>query len=168
MALLAATVQPMPSPRHRSHDVLQVIAGLRKQNPRAGESRLAELLADEILDDRDLAVDAGRHLIHRALVSAKPKSPAKVAAVRRQRAARQEVEREVVTAVAEKVKDLVALDMMVMLLDGTSKALRFCFGRELSSLSTAYQRIATAVGADVMVGEALTSAEAQALMGAVV
>jgi hypothetical protein len=89
---LAAAVQSVPSPRHRSHDVLQVIAGLRRQNPRAGESRLAELLADELIDDRDLAVDAGRHLVHRALVSAKPKSPAKVAAVRRQRAARQEVD----------------------------------------------------------------------------
>jgi hypothetical protein len=46
------------------------------------------------------------------------------------------------------------------------KLLRFCLGRELEQLGDAYQRIAERVGADVMVGEALTSAEAAELMRA--
>jgi hypothetical protein len=41
--------------------------------------------------------------------------------------------------------------------------LRYCFGRELGQLGAAYSRIAERIGADVMVGEALTSAEAQEL-----
>ena len=161
-----SAVVTTPSPRHRNHDVMQVIENLRKQNPRAGEGRLAELLADELLDDRALLVDAAGHLVHKALTSAKPKSAVKVTAARRQRVARQEAETKAVKAIATRVKELVALDMMVTLLDGTQKALRFCFGHELEQLGAAYQRIAERVGADVVVGEALTSAEAQELMRA--
>jgi hypothetical protein len=102
----------------------------------------------------------------KALGSAKPKSTTKVAVARRQRVAREEAETATVREIAAKVKELVALDMTVTLLDGTQKALRFCFGRELEQLGAAYQRIAERVGADVMVGEALTLAEAQELMRA--
>jgi hypothetical protein len=148
-----AVVRDTSPSRHRPRDVLQVIQNLRRQNPRAGESRLAELLADELLDDRALLFDAAGHLVRKALVTAKPKSIAKVTAARRQRVARQKVEREAVKAIAAAGKDLVALDMMGTLLDGSQKPLRFCTGRELGALGAAYGRIAAQLGADEMVGE---------------
>jgi hypothetical protein len=158
---LAAVSNISPS-RRRSRDVLQTVETLRRQNPRAGEDQLVELLADELYDDRGILLDAARFIICKAPASAKTKRPK---ATPRQCVTRvREAEKETVRAIAGKVRDLVALDMTVTLLDGTQKALRFCLGSELEQLGTAYQRIAERVGADVMVGEALTSAEAQALM----
>jgi hypothetical protein len=155
-----AAVQPVLPPRHCSRDVMQVIGSLRRQNPRIGEDRLAELLADELLDDRELLLDAGRHLVRKALVSARPKSVAKVVAVRRQRIARQEAEEATVKAIVAKVKAALVLDMEI-----GGKRLRFHTGAEVARLGAGFVKLAKRVPADCLVGEIVTEAEAAALMG---
>jgi hypothetical protein len=56
-----AVVQDTASPSHgrRCQDVRQVVESLHRRNPHASEDRLAELLVDDTLDDRDLLRDSG-------------------------------------------------------------------------------------------------------------
>jgi hypothetical protein len=156
-----AAVHAVPTPRRRPRDVLQVIASLRKQNPRAGESRLAELLADELLDDRDLLLDAGRHLVHKALASNRPKSAAKVTAARRQRVARVEAETTAVVAIAAKVKAICVLDTLMP----NGIAMRYCTGIQMATYGKAYEAIAAKVG-EAMVGEVMVEHEVRKLLQA--
>jgi hypothetical protein len=145
-------------------DVIRAaVRELRKRQPRADERRLGQLLAQRIEADGDLLEAGALYLAHDALTAEQARKSRSVPTPRA-RAARRVIEKVEVQELAAKVREQVALDMTVTLLDGTSKALRFCLGRELSSLGAAYGRIAERVGADVMVGEALTSAEAQELM----
>ena len=157
-----AVVSTSQSRHRRRRDVRGVVEGLRRaRHPHASGGRLAQALADELLDDRDLLLDVA-HFVVEKVAAAAPRR--RVMPSAKERAEHQATEKKAVKAVVARVKEMVALDMTVTLLDGTQKALRYCFGHELEQLGAAYQRIAERVGADVMVGEALTSAEAQALM----
>jgi hypothetical protein len=152
-----AAVQAVLPPRHRNCDVMKVIADLKKRNPRVGEAHLVELVADEIYDDRDLLLDASRYLVRKALVS-KPKSAAKVTAIRRQRVAHQEAEKVAVEKLVEKVK-VAVLDMEI-----GGKKLRFLTGAEVGRLGTGFAKLAEIVPADAYVGEVVTETQAAALM----
>jgi hypothetical protein len=154
-------VHAVSTPRRRTRDVLQVIEALRRQNPRAGESRLAELLADELLDDRELLLDAGRHLVHKALSSNKPKSAAKVTAARRQRVARVEAEATAVAVIAAKVKAICMLDTLMP----NGVAMRYNTGLQMGAYGEAYSAIAAKVGT-AMVGEVMVEAEVRELLQA--
>jgi hypothetical protein len=154
-----AVVRDTSPSRHRPRDVLQVIQNLRRQNPRVGESRLAQLLADQLYDDRDLLVDAAGHLVRKALVTAKPKSIAKVTAARRQRVARQEAEKQTVRQVAEKIRAVVLLDLTMP----NGVAMRYCTGTQLAAFGSAYEKIAERAGA-AMVGEVMVEAEVRTLL----
>jgi hypothetical protein len=162
---LAVVADTAPTSRRRCVDVLEVIDELRRLRPKAGEETLAVMLTERLGEDPRLLLAASRALIRQSLASAAVgKRLRKAAPTPKARAARKVVEERAVAEIVGKVREQVALDMTVMLLDGTRKALRFCLRRELSSLGAAYVRIAQRIGADVMVGEALTSAEAQELM----
>jgi hypothetical protein len=65
MTSLAVIYNVAPANRQRQSDVNKVISGLHKQHPKAGTDRLAELLADELLDDRVLLSATARHLVER-------------------------------------------------------------------------------------------------------
>ena len=67
-------------------------------------------------------------------------------------------------AIAANVKEQVVLDMTITLINGEQKKLRFTTGGELAKLGSAYSRLAERVGADCLVGEVLTEAEAAALL----
>jgi hypothetical protein len=69
-----------------------------------------------------------------------------------------------VKAIVAKVREVALLDMPVALLNGATKALRFCLGRELAELGAAYARIAEKVEPDEMIGERLTEAEVRGLL----
>jgi hypothetical protein len=69
-----------------------------------------------------------------------------------------------VQELAAKVKEQVALDLPITLMSGETKLLRFCSGAEIARLGSVYSKIAEKVGADCLVGEVLTEAEAQALL----
>jgi hypothetical protein len=103
-----SAVATLPTPRPRVRDVQQVIGNLRRQNPRAPEARLAALLMDELLDDRELLLIIAGDLVRKALAPAKvkPKPTLKTAeAARRQRVARQNIESESARRVAGGVRE---------------------------------------------------------------
>jgi hypothetical protein len=168
---MSLAVVTTPAPRRRPRDVLQVIQSLRQQNPRAGEDELAELLTDELIDDRELLLGVGRDLVRKALVKAKVRSKPTLKAAetaRRQRVASQEAANQVVKAAVAAVKVKCVLDLQVTLLSGESKALRYVLGRELAELGGVYQAVAAKVGDENMVGEVLVEAELKALLQAAV
>jgi hypothetical protein len=143
---------------------LQVIQGLRRQNPQAGEGQLAELLVDELIDDRELLLGVGRDLVRKALTPAKgkPKLSLKTAeTARRQRVARQEVERQAVKVAAARVRETILLDLTMP--NGIS--MRYCTGTQMAGFGTAYAKIAERVG-DAMVGEVMVESEVKALLDA--
>jgi len=84
--------------------------------------------------------------------------------VARQKA--QAAEKIEVKALAAKAREVILLDMLVTLLSGEPKQLRYVTGRELAELGGAYQAIAAKVGPANMVGEVLVEAEVKALMRA--
>jgi hypothetical protein len=155
-----SAVATLPTSRPRVRNVVQVIQELRRQNPRSGEGRLAELLADELTDDHELLLGVAGDLIRRAL-TAKPKPTLKAAeTARRERASRQAVEKEQTTKIAANVRQQITLDAVTTLLNGGTKELRYCTAGELTELAvrgSIYGRIAAKVmeagGADAMVGE---------------
>jgi hypothetical protein len=159
MASLVVVSTSQSRDRRSPPDVGALVADLRRQHGKHATNALFELL----LEDEALARAVAAFVVEK-LAAAAPRR--RVMPSAKVRAERQAAEKTAVRAIAAKVKELVALDMMVTLPDGTQKALRFCFGRELEQLGAAYQRIAERIGADVMVGECVTEAEAAALMRA--
>jgi hypothetical protein len=158
-----SAVATLPTLPQRGRDIQQVIQGLRRQNPRASKSVLAEQLADELLDDRPLLLAVTSDLVHKALapVKVKAKSPTLKSAetARRQRAAHRETETKVVKVAAEKLKEQVLLDLVMP----NGIAMRFCTGTQMAGFGTAYQAIAAKAG-DAMVGEVLVESEIKALL----
>src|SRR5438552_2616197 len=135
-----SAVATLPAPRQRVCDVPQVIANLRRQNPRASEGRLTELLAEELMDNHELLHAVAGDLVHRALtpVRAKGKPTIKAAeTARRQRVANQEAEKQVVKAVAAKVKETLLLDLVMP----NGIAMRFCTGRQMLGFGHTYQAV---------------------------
>jgi hypothetical protein len=158
-----SVVATLPAPRQRGRDVQQVIQGLRREHPRAKEVRLAELLADELVDDRELLLIVAGDLVHKAVAPAKVKAKPTLKAAeaaRRERASRQAVEKEQTTKIAANLRQRITLDAVITLLNGGTKELRYCTAGELTELAvrgSIYGRIAAkvmeAAGADAMVGE---------------
>jgi hypothetical protein len=80
-------------------------------------------------------------------------------AARRQRVARQEVEKQAVKAAVAKVRQQIMLDTLIVLVGGEEKQLRYCTAGELCELGNTYVGIVEKVmdigGPDVMVGEVI-------------
>jgi hypothetical protein len=115
------------------------------------------------MDDRGLLLNVGRELVRKALAPAtgRPRATLKSAeTARRQRVARQEVERQVVKAAAAKVRGQVLLDLVMP----NGVAMRYCSGKQMSSFGGAYQAIGEKVG-DAMVGEILVEHQVRELLG---
>jgi hypothetical protein len=163
VSLAISTTSPS---RHRPRaDVHEVVQELRRLNPRMGEERLAEALAERIEEDRRLLLDASRVLVRQALttetiVRRRRRQDGRTPEERSQRriAAKAEVKKLV-----EKVREVAVLDMVV---DG--KALRFLTGAEVARLGAGFSKLAERVPADALVGEIVTEAEAAELMQAAV
>jgi hypothetical protein len=165
-----SAVATLPAPRPRVRDIQQVIGNLHRQNPRAPEARLAALLMDELLDDRELLLVIAGDLVRKALAPAKvkPKATLKSAeAARRQRVARQVAAKAEAQAVAGKVKEIILLDTMVMLVTGEQKQLRYATKVELDQLGGLYVKLAARLETpSEMCGERWTEGEVKALLGA--
>jgi hypothetical protein len=166
---MSLAVVTTPAPRRRPRDVLQVIQSLRRLKPRAPEARLAALLMDELLDDRELLLIIAGDLVRKALAPAKvkPKPTLKAAeTARRRRVANQEATNQVVKAAVAAVKVKCVLDLQVTLLSGESKQLRYCLGAELTALGGAYVKLGERVGPANMAGEVLVEQEVRELLRA--
>jgi hypothetical protein len=162
---LAVVRDTAPAPRHRpAQDIRTVVEDLRARHRRADNERLADMLVEILDEDHDLLRVAASFIVEKvaALIATRERQQ-RAAPSPRERVERQVVEKIAVTTLAAKVKERVLLDTMVTLLSGEQKARRFCLGRELAELGTAYGRIAERVG-DAMVGEVLIESEVRALM----
>ena len=145
-------------PRRRQ-DVPEIIEGLHRRNPSADRDRLAQLLVDKLLGDRDLMFEASRILVERVLQMAQARLRRAAAQPdRRRRAERRSEEKAEVQQLAAKVRGAV-LDMLI---DG--KALRFHTGAEVARLGAGFVKLAERVPADCLVGEILCERQAQELM----
>jgi hypothetical protein len=132
MTSLAVIYNVAPANRQRQSDVNKVISGLHKQHPKAGTDRLAELLADELLDDRVLLSATARHLVERWRASSKTSQKLRKAAPSAKvRIARRVAETKAVAEAVAKVK-MAVLDLPIMLVTGEAKKLRFCYGSAVS------------------------------------
>jgi hypothetical protein len=156
MGLAVVRDTASPSRKQRHVDVREVIAELHRQRPRAGTDQLTEALAERLEEDRALLLDGCRVL----LATIEPQRR-RATTSPRERAARQVAERMEVTKIAAKVREIAVLDTII---DG--KALRFHTGAEVARLGAGFARIAERVPADCLVGEILTSVEAEKLMSA--
>jgi hypothetical protein len=160
-----ALVHDRPTATRRCVDVCEVVAELRRQNPRAGADRIGILLAERIDEDRHLLISPSRFIAEKVLTTTAIREKLRRAApTPRERVKRRANEKAAATAIAAKVKATLLLDMPVTLLGGEEKALRFCLGREVAELGAAYTRIAAKVPADVMCGECLVESEVKALL----
>jgi hypothetical protein len=139
----------------------------RRQNAKADECRIGQLLAERMESDDDLR-EAGAHLLaHDALVAERvQRQRAAAAPSPRQRIARRASDRVAVKQLAQKARERIWLDLPIMLSSGESKQLRYVTGRELAELGGAYQAIAEKVGPDNFVGEVMVEAEVKALLHA--
>jgi hypothetical protein len=156
--------------RPRTRDVPQVIASLRRKNPHIGESQLAELLADELVDDHALLLAVAGDLVHQALAltKAKPTKPTKptkltlkaAETARRVRVSGQETAKQMARVAAAKLKEQVLLDLIMP----NGVAMRFCTGTQMGRFGAAYQAIATKAG-ESLIGEVLLEADVRALIG---
>jgi hypothetical protein len=146
MALAVVSTSSSQSRHRRSPDVGAIVADLRRQHGKQASRALFELLSE----DEALARAVAAFVVEKL---AAPAPRRRVMPSAKERAEHQVAEKVAVRKIAEKVKETVLLDMMVTLLDGTQKALRFCLGRELEQLGAAYSRIAAQLGSDEMVGE---------------
>jgi hypothetical protein len=153
-------------PTRRRVDVREVIHDLRRRYPRVGEDRLAEMVCDRLEEDRHLLLAASRLLVHQIVAAAEAREPQRRAASAPVRVRREAVNRVEVRRAVAKVREAALLDLPVTLLSGETKQLRYCLGRELSELGTAFSRIAERVEPDEMLGERLTEAEVRGLLAA--
>jgi hypothetical protein len=65
MALAVVSTSSSQSRHRRRRDVRGVIEGLRRRHPHVSGDRLAQALADELLDDRDLLLDVARFVVEK-------------------------------------------------------------------------------------------------------
>jgi hypothetical protein len=152
----------MPAPPRGRTDVSSVVIDLRRRHPRAGADRLAQLLADDLADDRELLLDVARFVVEKTTATAATRERmSRAAPSPRQRVERQAAEKAEVAKVAAKVKAALVLDWVV---PGTGKALRYVLGREVAALGEGFAKIAARVPPDVMCGECLTEGETRILL----
>ena len=151
-------------PTRRHVDIRETVEELRRLNPRSGQERLAELLANRIEEDRHLLLDAARSLVRLFSAGTEGRERQRHAASAPVRARREEVTRHEVKRIVAKARQAILLDMLMTLPNGEQKPLRFCYGGEIEALGTAYQRIAEKVGKNAMVGEIMCESEVRALL----
>jgi hypothetical protein len=163
---LAVVSNTTPSPQHRpTPDLRATVEDLRRRHRRADPDEIAQFLFTTLREDDDLLLEACRFVASKTLMAIAAQQRRQQAAPSgRERIARKAVERQEVQAIAAKVKEQVVLDMTITLINGEQKKLRFTTGSELAKLGSAYSRLAERVGADCLVGEVLTEAEAAALL----
>jgi hypothetical protein len=145
--------------------VWDTVGELRRQNAKADECRIGQLLAERMEADDDLREASAHLLAHDALVAER---------VHRQRSATapsptQRIAHKVATAkavkqLAQKARERIWLDLPILLLSGESKQLRYVLGRELADLGGVYQAIAEKVGPDNFVAEVLCERDVAELM----
>jgi hypothetical protein len=160
---LAVIRDTSPSRHHRHLDVREVIAELRRANPRMGENGLSERLAERIEEDRRLLLDASRVLVRQAL------SAVEIVRRRRhqdgrtpeERAERRAAAKAEVTKLVAKVREVAVLDMLMQ----NGIAMRFNTGTQMGAYGKAYSAIAAKVGT-AMVGEVMVEAEVRELLQA--
>jgi hypothetical protein len=150
-----------PSRHHRHLDVREVIHELRRLNPRMGQERLVEALAERVEEDRRLLLDACAVLVRQTISTIETTrrrrhQDGRTPEERTQRRAAAVAE---VTKLAEKVREVAMLDMLMP--NGT--AMRFCTGTQMAVFGSAYEKIAERVGA-AMVGEVMVEAEVKLLL----
>jgi hypothetical protein len=159
LAVVARNTVPGTS---RHADIREAVAELHRCHPRAGANRLAEMLVEQMEEDRPLLLDAGRFLIEKILAAAETRARQSQAAPSpKERAARRVSERKTVQAIATKLRQTVLLDSLMP----NGKPMRYCTGQEMSGFSAAYQAIATMVGPDCLVGEILVESQIRELLG---
>ena len=159
---LAIVRGPVPS-TCRHVDVCQVVRELRHSNPRMPEDRLAELLAERVEEDHHLLVDACRVVVRQTPIRDAERSQQRQSrkAPAAQRATRQEAEKAAVRQVAEKVRTVVLLDLLMP--NGT--AMRYCSGTQMAGFGKAYEKIAERAG-EALVGEVLLEKDVRELLRA--
>jgi hypothetical protein len=169
MSVAAVVSTASPSRHRRLLDVRDVIAELRRMNPKMGQERLAQALAERVEEDRRLLVNACTVLIRQALTAQT------IVRRRRQqngrtpleRAQRRDLATAEVRTIAGKVRVSLVLDMPVMLISGETKALRYTTKEELDQLGGLYVQLGARMeSATEMCGERWTAAEVEALLGA--
>ena len=145
------------------------MVGVRRQNVKADECRIGQLLAERMESDDDLR-EAGAHLLaHDALVAERVGvllKRAEAAPSPRQRIVRKRAERAAVKQLAQKAREHIWLDLPIVLLSGQPKPLRYVLGRELEELGGIYQAVAKKIGPDNFVGEVMCESEVKALLSA--
>jgi hypothetical protein len=155
LAVVARSLEPT----RRRVDVRTTVVELRRNHPRAGENRLAEMLADRIEEDRHLLLDAARSLVQQFSAGTEGRERQRRAASAPVRTRREAVNRREVTATVAKARETILLDLMMP----NGVAMRFCSGTQMAGFGTAYEKIAERVGAS-MVGEVMVEAEVRTLL----
>ena len=149
--------------------VWDTVGELRRQNVKADECRIGQLLAERMEADDDLREASAHLLAHDALVAERVlRQRSTTAPSPKQRVARKVATEKVVKQLAQKARERIWLDLPILLLSGESKQLRYVTGRELAELGGVYQAVAVKVGDENMVGEVLVEAELKALLQAAV
>ena len=159
--------QSPPSWADSRRMVWDAVGALRRQNEKADERRIGQLLSEMMERDDDLREASAHLLAHDALVAERVHAQrAEAAPSPRQRAVRKVATAKAVKQLAQKARERIWLDLPIVLLSGESKPLRYVLGRELGELGCIYQAVAKKVGPDNFVGEVLVEAEVKALLGA--
>ncbi len=136
-----------------------IVERLQLEHPGAGDTRLAELLIERMLEDRAVLEAAARYAIETAVPArAGLDARLQLRSPRPEQRARERAEmRTAASAVAAKV-------VLLNLPMPNGKPMRACTGAEMAGFGAGYARIAEKVGTANLVGAVLSEAQVRPLM----